>query len=276
MEELEKTVSIAMLQMSSVIGDIEANIAKIEQLISKFEMSKIDVLVLPEVWTVGWSCSNFIDSAQDLQNSSVLKFLSHLAKTYNINIIGGSFISKKDGKYYNTCPVFNKLGELVALYDKMHLYSYYGCNEGAYITEGDELCMVELDGVKYGLSICYDIRFPEVYRAYAKAGVDVLVNCAAWGAKKAVAWEMMTKSRALENQCYMVALTQFGCIKDNEYNLGHSRIIDYEGNEVCSIMSGEGIVCGAINLSLLYNFRRNAPTVEDIRDKYEVKTICVK
>ena len=134
--------------------------------------------------------------------------------------------------------------------------------------------MVELDDVKFGLTICYDIRFPEIYRAYMKAGADVLINCAAWGFKKAVPWEIMTKSRAVENQCYMVALTQSGYIKNNEYNLGESRIIDYEGKEVVSILSGEGIVSGVLDLEMMYEFRTKSPTLRDIRDNYEVKLLC--
>jgi nitrilase len=156
------------------------------------------------------------------------------------------------------------------------LYSYYGCEEDKYITAGDNLVMVELDGVKFALTICYDIRFPEVYRAYAKAGADVLVNCAAWGSKKPIPWEVMTKSRAVENQCHMVALTQSGYIENGEQNLGESRIIDYKGEELVTITSGEGIVCTKIDLEDMYDFRQKSPTINDIKDNYEVKILCEK
>ena len=130
--------------------------------------------------------------------------------------------------------------------------------------------------MNFGLSICYDIRFPELYRAYAKAGADILVNCAAWGSKKPVPWEMMTKSRAIENQCYMAALTQSGYIENGEYNLGQSRIIDYKGDEISSIMDGEGIISADIFLDLMYDFRKKSPVLNDIKDNYEVKILCVK
>ena len=272
----QKKVNLAILQMSSVIGDVEANIEKVKQIISNELPSDTDVLVLPEVWTVGWSCSHFQETAQNLKDSSVIKFLSEIAKSHNINIIGGSFITKDGDIFYNTCPVFDRLGNLVALYSKNHLYSYYGCDEGKYITVGDGLKMVNLDGVNYGISICYDLRFPEVYRAYAKAGADVLVNCAAWGSNKSVPWEMMTKSRAIENQCFMAALTQSGYIENGEYNLGESRIIDYNGNELASIMSGEGIVSSQIDIAEMYDFRAKAPILNDIKENYEVKVLCVK
>jgi predicted amidohydrolase len=271
--EKEK-IKISILQMSSIIGDVEANISKVESLVEKYMPIDTDVLVLPEVWTVGWSCYHFQNSAQDLEKGSVSVFLSKLARLYNINIIGGSFITVKDGRYYNTCPVYDRHGSLVASYSKMHLYSYYGCDEGSYITEGENPVMVNLDGVNYGLTICYDIRFPEIYRAYAKAGVDVLVNCAAWGSKKPIPWEMMTKSRAIENQCFMIALTQSGYIENGEYNLGESRIINYVGEEITSIMQGEGVASAVISISDMKKYRSLSPTVSDIKDNYEVKILC--
>lgn len=270
---MEKEIKIAMLQMSSEIGDVEANIEKAENIIKNNLPIDTDVLVLPEVWTCGWSCDNFIQTAQNL-DGAVIKFLSETAKDYQMNIIGGSFIEKKDGKYFNTCPVINRNGKLVTTYSKNHLYSYYGCDEGKYITKGDNPVMVNLDGVNYGLTICYDIRFPEIYRAYRKAGADVLVNCAAWGSNKPIPWEMMTKSRAIENQCYMVALTQCGHIKENEYNLGESRIIDYKGEEIAFIKKIEGISSCKISLNEMYEFRNKCTILNDIKDNYEVKILC--
>lgn len=264
-------VKIAILQMSSVIGEVESNCNKIKNIMYK-EFDNADVLVLPEVWTVGWSCKNFQKSAL----TPVTDFLANLAKEYDVNIIGGSYISKRGDKYYNTCPVFERSGKMIAEYDKNHLFSYYGCNEGDFITAGTNPVIVELDDVKFGLTICYDIRFPEIYRAYRKAGADVLVNCAAWGASKPIPWEMMTKSRAIENQCYMIALTQSGYIENGEYNLGQSRIIDYKGEELSSIMNGEGITTAELNLDEMYNFREKCTILNDIKENYEVKILCTK
>lgn len=269
---MEQKVNISMLQISSVVGDVEANIMKVEDFINKTLPQNTDVLVLPEVWTVGWSCKHFVESSR--YENLVSDFLAKMSRQNYINIIGGSFITQKNGLYYNTCPVFDRRGNLIAAYSKNHLYSYYGCNEGEYITKGTCPVMVDIDGVNYGLTICYDIRFPEIYRAYARAGADVLINCAAWGAKKPIPWEMMTKSRAIENQCYMVALTQSGYIENGEYNLGESRIIDYKGEEISSIMEGEGFSTGVISIDEMKQFRQKSPTINDIRNNYEVKILC--
>ncbi len=273
---MEKKVNISMLQMSSIIGDVEANISKIDTIIKQELPQNCDVLVLPEVWTCGWVCDKFIETAGNINNSSVINFLSTIAKNYNINIIGGSFIEERNGNYYNTCPIFDRNGKLVTTYSKNHLYSYYGCNEDKYISKGENPVMVCLDGINYGLTICYDIRFPEIYRAYRKSGADILVNCAAWGSNKPIPWEMMTKSRAIENQCYMVALTQCGRITDNEYNLGQSRIIDYKGEELCFIENKEGIGSVEISLDEMYQFRQKCTILNDIKDSYEVKILCEK
>ncbi len=269
-----KTIKVSLLQMNSVIGDVRANCNKISSVLENNLQEQTDVIVLPEVWTVGWSCFHFRETAQELSNNYAIEFLSDLAKKYNTNIIGGSIIIKKDDNYYNSCPIIDKSGKLLGLYSKNHLYSYYGCDEDKYVNAGENGFMVELDGVKFGISICYDIRFPELYRAYAKAGADVLVNCAAWGSKKPIPWEMMTKSRAIENQCYMLALTQCGYIENEESNLGESRIIEYKGEEIASIMTGEAIVSSVLSLDDMYRFREKSPILKDIKDNYEVKELC--
>ena len=268
----KKEIKISAVQMCAAIGNKKSNFEKIEKLIT--EIKDADVIVLPEVWTVGWSCENFTDSAEYLEHSETIKFLSEIAKEKNTNIIGGSFIRKDiGGTYKNSCPVIDRHGNLKAIYDKNHLYSYYGCSEGKYITAGKNPVMVNIDGINYGLTICYDIRFPEIYRVYRKSGADILINCAAWASSKPVQWEMMTKSRAIENQTFMVAVNQFGLMKNNETNLGHSRIIDYNGNVLSEILSGEGVIKTCLNLEEMYKFREKCAILNDIKNSYEVKSL---
>ena len=268
-------IKISALQMSSVTGDKKTNFKLVENIVARELEKNTDFVVLPEVWTVGWSCEDFLSSAETLDNSDTIKLLSSIAKDYNVNILGGSFILKSDdGKYYNTCPVINRKGELIAMYSKMHLYSYCGCNEGSYITPGKSPVMVNIDGVKIGLTICYDIRFPEIFRAYRESGADLLVNMAAWGISKPIPWEVLTRARAIENQAYMVALTQSGHIKGNEWNIGHSRIIDYLGETAAEIKDQkQGIMSCEINFNDMYAYRNSCTILKDIQKCYEV--ICV-
>lgn len=341
---VEKSLKILAIQMSSVIGDKKANFENVQELIETNAFYNPDIVVLPEVWTVGWKPSVFKDSAEDLENSETVDFLSKIAKKYNSNVIGGSFITKKYDKYYNTCPVLNRNGELVATYNKMHLFSYYGCAEGSFVENGQHPVLVNycLDSgeiasfrhcetlssgsdnqcppkqsythsmqdaneiasceelmpsrrplfrndlndfsegqiiypsrneavVKIGLTICYDIRFPEIYRAYAKAGADVLVNMAAWPLSRAIHWEALTKARAIENQCHMVALTQSGHIEGEDWNLGHSRIIDYKGDVLSEIEEGEGAMFAELKFKEMYEFRNKCTVLLDIHDTYDVQ-----
>lgn len=269
--EKKTKIDLLAIQMESAIGELGVNIQKIEDLLESLLSSKVaDFVFLPEAWTVGWDCVSFPSCSEVLEDAESIRMLKKIAKKYSVNIIGGSFIENKlDGTLANTCPVINRNGELVCTYEKTHLFSYYGSDEGKYITAGSKPVMVELEGVKIGLSICYDIRFPEIYRAYRKAGADILVNMAAWGANKKIPWDSMTTSRAVENQTYFVALTQTGKIRDGA-NLGHSMILDYKGDILSEIDKIEGGIYATIDLDEMYSFRDKCRVLDDIKDSYEV------
>lgn len=274
MEEKSKKIKILAVQISSIPGDVCANMLKVESLIENNIDADTDLVVLPEVWTVGWACNLFRKTAETIENSSVINFLSDIAKKYNTNIVGGSFITKKDDKYYNSCPFIDRKGNLLALYNKMHLFSYYGCDEGKFVSNGDTPIIVNVDGIKIALSICYDIRFPELYRAYRKSGADLFINAAAWSVTKPIPWEVLTKSRAVENQTYMVALTQSGKLSDGDYNIGHSRIIDYKGETLdetgvgdCIETSKEGVLKAVIDFNKMYDFREKCTVLNDIHNE---------
>ncbi len=270
---MTKTINVMAIQMSSELGDKQKNIEKVKKLISENVKKETDIIVLPEVWTVGWACKYFKESAEDLETGNVTKFLSQTAKEHNINIIAGSYITKQNGKLYNTCPVFNRNGELIAHYNKCHLFSYYGDNEGEIVNAGKNPILVNIENVRVGLSICYDIRFPEIYRAYALKGVDLMVNVAAWGIKKEIPWVSMTHSRAVENQCYFVALTQSGAILNGDYNLGKSAIIDYKGDNLSQIDSGEGAISAKLNFEEQNTFRSKCTVFKDIHKNYNVREV---
>ena len=271
--ETKSGLKLSALQMNSVIGNKQANIEKVYTLVSQNLEAGTDVLILPEVWPVGWDCEEFEKSAENIKSSSVIQFLSKLAQKYNIYVIGGSFIRKTvDGELYNSCPVFNRNGELIAIYDKNHLYSYCGCNEGTYIIPGKNGVVVDIDGIKTGLTICYDIRFPEIFREYRKAGAKLIINAAAWGASKPIPWEVLTKARAIENQVYFVALTQCGPIDLANWNIGHSRIINYLGETISEIKNQkEGLMSCYISFETMDEYRKQCPVLNDIKEKYEVK-----
>lgn len=269
--EKKTKIDLLAIQIGSEVGRFEANLKKVEFFLEKcLSQRNADFVFLPEVWTVGWDCPSFIELSEQIDLSHSVNLLKKIARKYRVNIIGGSFIERKqDNVFANTCPVINREGDLVCTYEKNHLYSYYGSDEGKYITAGKNPVLVELEGVKFGLSICYDIRFPELYRAYRIAGADILVNMAAWGANKKIPWDSMNTSRAVENQCFHVALTQTGKIRGGE-NLGHSMILDYKGDILSEIEKVEGGIYASIDLKEMYEFREKCKVINDIKDSYEV------
>ncbi|MCM1265032.1 MAG: hypothetical protein NC200_02435 [Candidatus Gastranaerophilales bacterium] len=266
-------IKIMAVQMESAIADKYKNFDKIKTLIEKNITPDTDIIVLPELWNVGWACDKFVEAAEYLKHSETIKFLSEIASKYNVNILGGSFVQKVDeNTYYNTCPVISRKGELVAIYNKNHLFSYYDDCENKYITEGENPVIVTIDGIKIGLSICYDIRFPEIYRAYRKAGADLLVNMAAWPLSRKIHWDSLTTARAVENQTYMVALTQTGTLPTGAKNLGHSLIYDYSGNILAEIDTQEGCISAVLSFDEMNDFREKCTILKDIHSSYEVIT----
>lgn len=262
-------IKVLAVQMESAIGDKYKNFEKVLTLVENGISSDVDMVILPELWTIGWACDEFPKNAEPI-NGETTEFLSELAQTYKVNILGGSFVCKDGGKLYNACPVINREGELIATYNKNHLFSYYDDCENKYITEGKNPVIVDIDGVKTGLSICYDIRFPEIYRAYRKAGADILVNMAAWPLSRKIHWDALTCARAVENQSYMIALTQTGTLPTGAKNLGHSLIYDFSGNILSEIDIKEGVISAELDLSQMYDFRDKCTVLKDIHPSYEV------
>ena len=153
--EKKNKIKLIAVQLGAEIADIRANEEKAEKLLEEALSSReADFVFLPEVWNVGWDCPSFPEVAESFTTSSSVALLKKIAKKYSVNIIGGSLIEKKaDGKLTNSCPVINRQGDFVATYEKNHLFSYYGCDEGRYVEAGKTPVMVVLDDVKIGLSI---------------------------------------------------------------------------------------------------------------------------
>lgn len=269
---MEKTkIKIAALQLESVIGDVDANLEKVRTLLEKgLRELTPNIIILPEVWNVGWDCKEFRANAESFSESKTIELLKEISKKYNSYILGGSIIENENNEFFNSCPVISPNGEIIAKYRKNHLFSYYDCNEGFYVKRGENPVIVTINGYKIGLSICYDIRFPEIYRAYRKAGADVLVNMAAWPLGRKKHWLSLTRARAVENQSYFIALTQTGTLSDGSKNLGHSLIYDYNGEVLDEIINSEGIIYAELDLKPMYEFREKCTVLNDIHTDYEV------
>ncbi len=262
-------VNILIVQMRSDLGNKEKNFDKVKELLSKYKNAETDLIILPELFATGWYCDIYEKVAEKDDNSTTLEFLKNIAKEHKSNLIGGSFVRKdENGEIKNTCPVFDREGKLIAKYDKMHLYSYLGDTENLHSKAGKKPVIANTDIGKIGLSICYDIRFPEIYRCYAYGGADLLVNVAAWPKSRKVHWETLTRARAIENQSFMVAVSQTGEIQNGIYNLGYSTVYSPLGEIIASAKDEEMVIEAKIDFNEMKNLREKVKTLSDRHEKY--------
>lgn len=262
-------VKILIVQMQSVLGNKEENFNKITNLLKGKENYSPDLIVLPELFATGWYCDIYSKVAEDIDSSPTLDFLKGIAKKFRSNVIGGSFVRReKDGSIKNTCTVLNREGKLIAKYDKMHLYSYLGDTENLNSTRGETPVIARTDVGKIGLTICYDIRFPEIYRCYAYGSADILVNVAAWPLSRKLHWETLSRARAIENQSYMIAVSQTGEIQNGIYNLGHSAVISPLGEIVAELDYQEAVLEAEIDLEEMKKLRETVKTLSDRQNQY--------
>ncbi|MBS4760671.1 MAG: hypothetical protein KHX03_08260 [Clostridium sp.] len=259
-------LKVLILQNNAIIGNKQATIENAYKLLAPFKNETPDLIIFPEVWSIGWYCKNFPQESEIIETSETIDFLKNTALDFKSTVIGGSFIQKKENTFKNTCPVINKEGKLIATYDKMHLFSHKGSEENKYISTGNELKILNLGFTKIGLTICYDIRFPEIYRQYSKHGVEIFVNAAAWSNKKLEHWNIMHRSRAIENQCFMITADQTGKITDDEYNLGHSMLINPWGDIDACMGEEEGCIITEFDTDDVKNLRKEFPLISDRRD----------
>ena len=261
-------LKVACIQLCSV-RDVEQNLKVVTSLLAKAARAEARLVVLPENFAyMGGSEAEKRARVEDEANSSILKFLSQQALRHGIAIIGGTLLlSGRDGKIRNACPVFDAKGSLIALYDKIHLFDmdYRGesYHESALIEAGERPATVTIGGFKIGLSICYDLRFPELYRRYVDAGCQLLVNVAAFTAVTGAAhWQPLLRARAIENQCYMMAAAQWGKHADGRQTWGHSLVVDPWGEVVAELSEGEGFITADLSMQKLQQIRAAMPVLE--------------
>ena len=226
-------MKISIAQFKSELGAVKENFSTASRLIEATKDS--DVIILPELWTTGYypvPVENFADK----DGERTKEFLCAAAEKFNVNIIGGSVIVESKGKIFNRCLVANRRGEIAATYDKTHLFSF--AKENEVFCAGNKISTVELEGVKCGLAICYDLRFPEFIRKIALAGAEIIFIPAAWSLKRLTPRQILTKARAIENQVFVVFAN----------SSGKSEIINPLGETLAESNRGEEILTAEINL----------------------------
>lgn len=250
-------MKIGLVQYNPVWENKEENKSKLDKLVSESE-EKYSLLIFPEMTLTGFTMKS-AEFAEEEGGASCLYF-SELAKRLNTEVIAG-FIEKADSKIYNSLVHFDGRGQLISKYRKIHPFSFSG--ENLHYTRGEKPVISSMDDWKIGLSICYDLRFPELFRTYAKERAGLMVVIANWPVRRIEHWKALIKARAIENQCYIAAVNRVGTDPGNSYN-GFSSIISPLGEELVALEDIETVSGADISLDTLSDIRKRLPFLNDM------------
>ncbi len=255
-------MKVSCIQMDMAFGQVEENYTHAKALIVQAMEAQSDVLVLPETWTTGFFPRENLEDLCDLDCTRVKAEMGALARQYQVNIIAGSVPNLREGKVYNTACVFDRTGACIAQYDKTHLFTPSG--EDDFFTPGDHLCRFTLDGVRCGLIVCYDIRFPELTRSLTVPGLDMLFVVAQWPKIRTHHLRSLTIARAIENQMFAVCCNSCGTAGATVHG-GNSSIVDPWGETLALAGESEEILTANCDLEILANIRSTIPVFRDRR-----------
>ncbi|RHZ06552.1 hypothetical protein DYB31_007650 [Aphanomyces astaci] len=266
--------TVAAIQMVSR-ATLSPNIDTVRRLVGEAAASGASMVLLPEYWgLLGRKDTDKVALREAFQDVSrpMQQCMQSLAKEHKIWLVGGTIPleSPTDAtKVYNTTLVYNPAGDVVHRYDKVHLFGYIPGNgqptydEAATNFRGDPAQHAVVDTIlgPVGLSVCYDLRFPEYYRALGPCSL-VVVPAAFTHTTGKAHWEILLKARAIENQCYVLAAAQGGVHENGRHTWGQSMLIDPWGVIVSQLGQGEGVVVGDVDLAHLSTIRHQLPALQ--------------
>ena len=273
--DLPRHRRVAAIQMVSA-ATVDANLRAAERLIDEAARDGAQLIVLPEYFCImGRKDTDKIDVREVVGHGPIQDFLAERARRHRVWLVGGTLpVEVAPGvtdRIRNTTFVYGPDGATAARYDKIHLFGFRkgdeNYDESRTIAPGSETVVFEASlgdqPVRVGLSICYDLRFPELYRALAANGAcDLVVVPAAFTYTTGSAhWELLLRARAIENQCYVLASAQGGKHENGRRTWGHSMLVDPWGDIVSELPEGEGIVVGTLDAERIAEVRANLPAL---------------
>jgi nitrilase len=271
-------MKIAAVQMVST-PNVETNLAAARRLVGSAAAAGAGLAVLPEYFCfMGKSDRDKLAVAERAREGPIQRTLAETAREFGVWLIGGTLplvvdaganaAAAEGSRVMNANLVFSPRGELAARYDKMHLFAFDNgrerYDEARTLQAGRTPVAFDADGWRVGLSVCYDLRFPELYRALARPPCDLLSVPSAFTYTTGFAhWEVLLRARAIENQCYVVAAAQGGTHENGRRTFGHSLVVDPWGDVVaCRRDDGEGIVVAELRRERIADVRRQLPALE--------------
>ena len=251
-------MKIGLVQYSPSWENKQGSKSSINQLLKVID-STFSLLIFPELTLTGFTMRSK-RFAETISGESVDYFAS-LASKFNTHIFAG--IIEADGdKYFNTMIHLDNSGKLVTRYRKIHPFSFSG--ENRHYHSGDRSVITTIDGVKFGLSICYDLRFPELYRFYAKERVPIIIDIANWPQERIEHWSALLKARAIENQAYVIGINRVGKDKANSYP-GRSAVFHPFGKELLSLNDKTMLKIVSVSIDEVTETRTKYPFLDDMK-----------
>jgi predicted amidohydrolase len=258
---------VAAVQMVST-PDVDENIASARRLVAQAAATGAQLVLLPEYWPImGMSDSDKVGKAEPLGRGPIQDFMAQAAREHGIWLLGGTLPLASDDpeKVINTTLVYDPQGQHVGRYDKIHLFGFTkgseSYNESRTIVPGAQVGTVETPLGKVGMSVCYDLRFPELFRAMGPLALIVVPAAFTYTTGRAH-WEILLRARAIENQCYVLAAAQGGEHVNGRRTWGHSMLIDPWGEIKSQLAEGEGIVHGEVDPRFIENVRESLPALK--------------
>ena len=265
-------VRMAVIQLNSRTNPSE-NMAAVEQLLDRAAAMGAQFVGLPELWTYLGPYDGYEEAAQTIPGPAIT-LLQEKARKHNMIVHGGSIVEHHPtlpGKFYNTSVLINRSGEIVARYRKIHLFDVQLANgekhlESERIVPGDRVVTAEVDGITFGLTVCYDLRFPELYRSLVLRGAQVLLVPAGFTLHTGRDhWEVLLRARAIENLCYVVAPGQVGTYPPNKHCFGRSMIVDPWGLVIAQAQDMPTVILSEVDLAQIEQARAQIPCLEHRR-----------
>lgn len=250
---------ITSIQMEVKDQSKAQNIADALQLVD--EAPESDLMVLPEIWTVGFfSFDRYKAEAETIDGETVSAFRKKAAEK-SCFLHMGSFVEKEGDNYYNTSLLLSPEGEIAARYRKIHLFSYQS-KEKQILSPGKEITIHETPYGVIGMSTCYDLRFPEMYRLMINRGATLLIVASAWPLVRLEAWSLFNRVRAMENVSFLVSCNCSGANDGNRY-AGHSAIVDPLGRIIAEGGEEPELITSEIDPATVKEIRNEFPVLED-------------
>ena len=251
-------MKIGLVQYSPAWENSQESINKLEKLLNE-NLADEDLLIFPEMTLTGFTMQSK-ENAEEIDGLG-MKFFIKIAQKYSKHIFAG-IIEKEDDEIYNTLIHFDNNGLITAKYRKIHPFSM--AKEDKYFSTGKEPFITHINKIKFGLSICYDLRFPELYRNYGKEKVDVIVNIANWPTPRIHHYTHLLRARSIENLCYSIGVNRVGEDPFNKYN-GCSCVYDPTGEELVLNIDEEKIITCEIGINKVEETRNKFPFLNDIK-----------